>query len=204
MTAVIDDGAAHEIARLDRDIARFTVLYKAGNRRMAAPLNRATHERKHWMKMGDQAAPGMVLKAVASFSSASLAEQLGLPTSTIPRGVEIPVGLLASCRNAQSLPSSGMLRWVPPGAPRPEPWIGPEQGTPTPLPDYIAELREAMLVHVRAGRSWVEAEDIIVSTQAGARLYQRAQKEFALRRGREVGPGRRPTSNFRAHLQGAA
>jgi hypothetical protein len=148
---------------------------------------------------------GMVLTVAVTLTSASLAEQLGLPSAVIKRGTVVPIEALAHVRNAQSMLNAGMLRWMPPSAPKPVP-VARTNGTKSPMPvvvdDPVRDLRLELRKHVAAGKSWSEAEDLVIATPVGAQLYERAQSVYSRRPGQP--PGSRSVRGFREFLQAEA
>jgi hypothetical protein len=143
---------------------------------------------------------GMVLTVMATMTSASLAEVLGLPSAVIKRGQVVPVSALAHVRNASSMLNAGLLRWQPPSAPRAAPVVKTNGSAPkpVPVPDPTAELRAMLRAHVAAGKSWSEAEDLVIATIEGERLYQHVQSIYSRRPGQWAGG--RSVRNFRQFL----
>jgi hypothetical protein len=69
---------------------------------------------------------------------------------------------------------------------------------PVVVDDPVRDLRSQLREIVRSGKSWSEAEDVLISTVEGERLYQRAQSVYSRRPGQP--PGARSVRNFRQFL----
>ena|SRR5215472_9445867 len=145
--------------------------------------------------MAKSTTDGMVLRAGVTLHSDVLAKAIGRTDGRVPRGSEIPVSALASCRNSEALMSSGALKLVPPSAPRPVVKPAPPREVPPVAPrDFIGELRTALKPHLDRGVPFDTAQDLV-----DAVLMTRALKQYSETVGKSGAFGR-SVAGFRQHV----